>query len=222
MSSRDAILGAVRRSLGVGGEEAPRLAAVRDRLAHAPAGIVPARGQGEAAARLATFVAEAERVQASVVELASADEVPKEIARYLREANLPATLRMGEDQRLAAMPWAQTSLEIARGPSDGHDLNAVSVAFAGVAETGTLALASGPDNPTTLNFLPDNHCVVLFAANVFGDFESVFAKLREGYGKGHMPRTLNFISGPSRSADIEQTLLLGAHGPRRLHIVVVR
>jgi L-lactate dehydrogenase complex protein LldG len=49
----------------------------------------------------------------------------------------------------------------------------------------------------------------------------VFAKLRGIYGKGGAPRTLNFITGPSRSADIEQTLLLGAHGPRRLHIVVV-
>ncbi len=108
-----------------------------------------------------------------------------------------------------------------RGPSDGHDLNAVSAAFAGIAETGTLALVSGPDNPTTLNFLPDNHIVVLPREAIEADYESVFAKLRNVYGKGEAPRTLNFITGPSRSADIEQTLLLGAHGPRRLHIVVV-
>ena len=41
------------------------------------------------------------------------------------------------------------------------------------------------------------------------------------YGKGQMPRTVNWITGPSRSADIEQTLLLGAHGPQRLHVIVV-
>jgi L-lactate dehydrogenase complex protein LldG len=128
---------------------------------------------------------------------------------------------MGDNPRLNQMPWSETSLEILFGPSDGHDVNAVSTAFAGIAETGTLALVSGADNPTTLNFLPDNHIVVLPRESIAADYESVFAKLRSVYGKGVAPRTLNFITGPSRSADIEQTLLLGAHGPRRLHIVVV-
>ncbi len=221
MSARDEILGAVRRSLHVTGDEAPRRAAVEARLAQAPAGVVPKRGHGEAGARAATFRDEAERAQTSLAEVADAADVPAEVARYLRENNLAATLRMGEDARLAAMPWGATTIEVSRGPSDGHDLNAVSAAFAAVAETGTLALVSGPDNPTTLNFLPDNHVVVVFAEDLLGDYESVFAKLRAAYGVGGAPRTLNFITGPSRSADIEQTLLLGAHGPRRLHIVVV-
>ena len=222
MSARDEIFASIRRSLNVGPVDAPRRDAVAARLAQAPVGIVPRRGQGEAAARLATFKSEAERVQATVAEVATAVDVPAEIARYLRDNNLPATLRFGEDRRLADMPWAETALEIARGPSEGDDLNAVSAAFAAVAETGTLALVSGPDNPTTLNFLPDNHFVVVFAADIVGDVESVFAKLRALYGPGAMPRTVNFITGPSRSADIEQTILLGAHGPRRLHVVVVR
>jgi L-lactate dehydrogenase complex protein LldG len=222
MSARDEIFATIRRSLKVGPVDAPRRDAVAARLAQASVGVVPRRGQGEAAERLATFKAEAQRVQATVAEVASAADVPAEIARFLRENNLPATLRFGEDRRLADMPWAATALEIARGPSYGDDLNAVSAAFAAVAETGTLALVSGPDNPTTLNFLPDNHFVVLFAGDLVGDVESVFAKLRALYGPGAIPRTVNFITGPSRSADIEQTLLLGAHGPRRLHVVVVK
>lgn len=221
MSARDDILAAVRRSLGVTGEEAPRRAAVAARLDEAPAGIIPRRGQGDKGARAATFKAEAAGAQASLAEVAAAADVPAEVARFLRENNLPASLRTGEDARLAAMPWGATALELSRGPSDGDDANAVSVAFAAVAETGTLALVSGPDNPTTLNFLPDNHIVVLFADDLVGDYESVFVKLRAAYGVGAAPRTVNFITGPSRSADIEQTLLLGAHGPRRLHIVVV-
>ena len=128
---------------------------------------------------------------------------------------------MGADPRLAAMPWSETALEILHGPSDGRDVNAVSAAFAAIAETGTLALVSGADNPTTLNFLPDNHIVVVWRGDVVADYESVFPRLRGAYGKGGAPRTLNFVTGPSRSADIEQTLLLGAHGPRRLHIVIV-
>jgi len=221
MSARDEIFASIRRSLRVGPVDAPRRDTVAARLAQAPVGIVPRRGQGEAAERLATFKSEAERVQATVAEVATAADVPAEIARFLRENNLPATLRFGDDARLAAMPWAATALEIARGPSEGDDPSAVSAAFAAVAETGTLVLFSGPDNPTTLNFLPDNHLVVLFAADVVADAESVFARLKAVYGAGALPRTVNFITGPSRSADIEQTLLLGAHGPRRLHIVVV-
>jgi len=80
---------------------------------------------------------------------------------------------------------------------------------------------SGPENPSTLNFLPDNHIVVVNARDLQGDYESAWAKVRMAFGKGEMPRTVNFITGPSRSGDIEQTLLLGAHGPRRLHVVLV-
>ena len=221
MSSRAAVFASIRRSLAVTGDEATRRFEVETRLKQAPPGIVPKRGQGDVSARLATFKAEAERAQASVTEVREWADAPAEIARFLRESNCPATLRMGDDPRLTGMPWSETALEILRGPSDGHDLNAVSAAFAGIAETGTLALVSGPDNPTTLNFLPDNHIVVLPREAIEADYESVFAKVRGVYGKGDAPRTLNFITGPSRSADIEQTLLLGAHGPRRLHIVVV-
>jgi L-lactate dehydrogenase complex protein LldG len=221
MTAREEILASVRRSLHVSGDEAPRRAAVAARIAQAPIGIVPARGQGDRAARIATFKAEAARTAATIFEVAAPVDVPAEIARYLREGNMPATLRMGVDARLAALPWAATTIEVSHGPSDGHDLNAVSAAFAAIAETGTVALVSGADNPTTLNFLPDNHIAVVFAQDVVGDFEAVFARLRAAYGPGSAPRTLNFITGPSRSADIEQTLMFGAHGPRRLHIVLV-
>ena len=220
VSARDEIFAAIRRSLHVTGTEAPRRAEVASRLDQHPHGVIPARGQGDASARIATFRAEAERAGATVAVVASARDVPAEVARYLRELNLPATLKMGADARLDGLPWNETSLDVARGPSDGHDLNALSAAFAAVAETGTLALVSGADNPTTLNFLPDNHIVVLEAEDVVGDLEGVFAKTRARYGQGQAPRTLNFVTGPSRSADIEQTLLFGAHGPRRLHIVL--
>ena len=221
MSSRAAVFASIRRSLGVTGDEATRRFEVETRLEQAPPGIVPKRGQGDVSARVATFKAEAERAQASVTEVREWADAPAEIARYLRESNCPATLRMGDDPRLAGMPWSETTLEVLRGPSDGHDLNAVSAAFAGIAETGTLALVSGPDNPTTLNFLPDNHIIVVEAKDIVADYETMWTALRARFGKGVMPRTVNWVTGPSRSADIEQTLLLGAHGPRRLHVIVV-
>lgn len=219
--ARDDILAGIRQSLGVSAADTARRQIVEARIAAAARGVLPQRGEGDVATRAATFQAQAESVAASVARVAADADVSAEIARFLREHNLPATLRMGEDARLTALPWDATTIEISKGPSSGDDLNAVSYAAGGVAETGTLVLVSGPHNPTTLNFLPDNHIVVLRAETIAANYESVWSELRTRFGKGLMPRTVNLITGPSRSADIEQKMLLGAHGPRRLHIVVV-
>jgi L-lactate dehydrogenase complex protein LldG len=220
-SARDDIFAGIRRSLGVTGSERTRRQIVAERLDRAPKGLVPGRGQVSGAERIAVFRREAELALATVAEVESFADVPRAVADFLRNHNLPAEIRMGDDLRLKAMPWGETTLEVSRGKSEGGDLNGVSHAFGGVAETGTLALVSGPDNPSTLNFLPDNHIVVVAAKDLAGDYEELWGKLRATYGKGQMPRTVNLITGPSRSGDIEQTLLLGAHGPRRLHVVVV-
>jgi L-lactate dehydrogenase complex protein LldG len=220
MSARDDILANVRRSLGASAQPGPRHAAAAARIAAAAPGVRPLRGHGEQAARVETFLAQAQAVQTSVERVASLDAAPGAVAAFLRAHDLPARLRMGADKRLADLPWSAAGLAISQGASVGDDLNAVSFAEAGVAETGTLVFFSGPHNPTTLNFLPDNHVAILRAADVLPDYESVWALARTRFGAGVLPRTVNFITGPSRSADIEQKLLLGAHGPRRLHVVL--
>lgn len=221
MSSRDTIFASIRRSLHVKGDERIRASIVDERLDRAPKGVVPARAQLDAAGKLALFIEKAEGVQTTVARVASAKDVPGEVARYLRDNNLPAALRMGDDPRLSAMPWKDTALDVTSGRSNGLDLSGITHAETAIAETGTLAILSGHENPTTLNFLPDNHIVVLNASDLVADLESVWARVRKKVGKGEMPRTVNFVTGPSRSGDIEQTILLGAHGPRALHIVVV-
>ncbi|MCM5553099.1 lactate utilization protein [Pleomorphomonas sp. NRKKF1] len=222
MSSRDAILGRIRRSLGVSDSDATRPAAVRHRLAETPVNVVPARGQLPDAERIDLFVRKVGEVFATVVRLEGRDDIPAAVAAYLRDRNLPQAIRRGDDPRLADLPWErEAQLAVATGPSEGRDLVGLSHADAGVAETGTVVLTSGPDNPTTLNFLPDHHIVVVDASTVAGDYETVWADLRRRFGAGLMPRTVNLVTGPSRSADIEETLLLGAHGPRSLHILVV-
>lgn len=221
MSARDAILERIRRANGASGGSG-RAEAVRERLEKAPIGVIPARGQLDQAGRKALFKKEAETVSASIVEVKTRDDVPKAVAAYLRSKNLPSSIRMGDDQRLQKMPWkAQRALEVARGASDGNDLAAVSHATAGIAETGTLVLTSGKANPTSLNFLPEHHIVVLDAKDIGGDMETALAKIRKKSGKGEMPRTVNFITGPSRSGDVEQKIVQGAHGPRAVHIVIV-
>ena len=222
MSARDAILASIRRSLGVTGNEAPRRKEVADRIAGHPRGVIPARGQGAPPERLDLFVRMVELAAGSVARVGGLADVPAEVAAFLRRHNLPPAARRGADPLLAGLPWERAgTLDVSAAASDANALSSVSRAFAGVAETGTVVLTSGADNPTSLNFLPDNHIVVIDAEDVAGDYESVWQRLREKFGDAVMPRAVNLITGPSRSADIEQTLILGAHGPRRLHVIVV-
>ncbi len=222
MNARDTVFASIRSALAVNGQEAPRRREVADRLAGHPAGVVPQRGNLPPQARLALFVKMMEAAAGTVTAVASIDEVPAAVGTFLRRYNLPLAVRRGGDEKLGGVPWSnEPALEMSVGPSDGAQLTSVSHAFGAVAETGTLVMTASPDNPTTLNFLPDNHIVVLDAKDVSGDFETSIGKLREKYGAGALPRVVNMITGPSRSADIEQTLILGAHGPRRLHVVVV-
>jgi L-lactate dehydrogenase complex protein LldG len=220
VSGREAILNKVSASLNAGADD--RKAAVDARIHGAPRGLIPARGQLPDAERVALFEAQAAKVFASTERLASHADLPGAVAAYLRSKNLPASIRMGSDPRLRGSDWSsQPALEVRDGPSDGSDETGLSHAFGAIAETGTLVLHSGPDNPTTVNFLPEHHLVVVDAKDVAGDLETVLANIRDTFGKGVMPRTLNMITGPSRSGDIEQKMLLGAHGPRALHIFIV-
>ena len=115
-------------------------------------------------------------------------------------------------------------LEIRSGRAEDADQVGVTACFAGIAETGTLMLVSGPESPTRNNFLPDTHIVVMRGKQVAATYEEGWARLRaarQAEGPAVMPRTVNFITGPSRTGDIEQRIELGAHGPRRLHIVLI-
>ncbi len=222
MTARSTLFASIRQSLGVTGDEPGRRAAVADRLKQHPRGVIPARGQLAPQERVMLFAAMVEAAAGSAAILPSAADVPAAIAALLRRHNLPMQVRRGDDPRLAALPWdRERTLEVSTGASDGHQLVSVSHAFAGVGETGTLVMASGPDNPTTLNFLPDTHIIVVDANDIAGDYETVWARVRETFGIEALPRAINLITGPSRSADIAQILILGAHGPRRLHVLIV-
>jgi L-lactate dehydrogenase complex protein LldG len=222
MSAREEILSTIRRSLGVTGQEKPRLDTINERIASAPRGLTVARGQLPHAGQVALFKEQAEATLASVVDVDSYQDVPAAVADYLRQNNLPAQLRIGSDPRMAGLDWGKTAIELSHGPSDGHDLAGLNHAFAGVAETGTLVMTASAHNPTTINFLPDHALVVVSAKDITGDYETMWSNLRAQYGKGQMPRVVNWVTGPSRSGDIEQVILLGAHGPRRVHIMVVK
>jgi L-lactate dehydrogenase complex protein LldG len=129
---------------------------------------------------------------------------------------------MGTDPTLAALPWREAwDIDRSIGSAEPSDGASLSHAIAAAAETGTLVLASGPDNPTSLNFLPEAHAVLVTASDIVGCYEEAFDRLRATYGEGRLPRTVNLISGPSRTADIEQTIVRGAHGPKRLLVLIL-
>lgn len=220
--AREAILGSIRRALDRREPADVAAAAIAVRLANPKANVVPERGQSQGVDALERFVFEAERVNATTERVADLTEVPERVRVYLQNANMPSALKVAPDPDLAAIPWdGQPLLQVATGKADDHDPVSFTGSFAGVAETGTLVLLSGPESPTTLNFLPDVHIAMLFVERIVGSYEDAWARLRMKNGPGVMPRVVNWITGPSRTADIEQTLLLGAHGPRRLHIILV-
>lgn len=220
--NRTRMLAAVRSALGRDHLPQPTEDALQRRLSDPRSNIVPARGRPSPEERIDRFIFEAERVQATVVRLGGLDEVPNAVVSYLRTANMPSAVRIGDDEIMQAVPWAnEPLLETATGPAVESDAASVTSAFAGVAETGTLILLSGRKSPTTLNFLPEAHLVVLPSERIVGAYEDAWQRLRGKLGNGRMPRVVNWITGPSRTADIEQTLLLGAHGPKRLQIMLI-
>lgn len=222
MSAREQMLSAIRRSLKHGPLAGEARQAVEARLRQHPVNIVPARTAGTHEDRVQLFERWAGFNQASVTRVAAAD-VPSAVVDYLAVNNLPAQAVMAPDPALDRYDWkARPMLSLRRGLPLDADRVAVTGALAGIAETGTLVFVSDPSHPTSLNLLPDTHIVILREADVVGPLEDVFARLRARYGEGSMPRTVNTVTGPSRTGDIEQQLELGAHGPRRMHIVLVR
>ncbi len=225
-AARDRILGRVRSALGRGPLDDATRAELDRRLATPSSRLIPARAQIGRDAQLALFVQMAEAADTTVVRVAGMDDVPAAVCDYLASQNLPSEAALEPDPKLAHVPWhIRPLLTLRRGGTDGSDQVAITGAHAGVAETGTLVKKSGEHSPTLLNFLPETQIVILRASEIRGTYEDVFTAMREAGGTdgdaGFMPRTVNLITGPSRSGDIEQTLLLGAHGPRRLHVIMV-
>jgi L-lactate dehydrogenase complex protein LldG len=219
-AARADILAGIRCSLRRGRLDLRTESELRARVAAHRRNLIPARAASlDHAAQIDLFVAMAEEVQATVTRVSSAEAVPEAVARYLAAENLPAELVMAPDPGLDDVPWeSRPLLRIRRGRAEPDDAVGLTPCFAAVAETGTLMLVSGAQTPTTLNFLPDTHIAVVRTGQVVAAYEDGWDRLR---GDAALPRVVNFVTGPSRTGDIEQRIVLGAHGPRRLHIVVV-
>lgn len=187
--------------------------AVADYVARHPQGPRPPRPDD----LVAHFVHEAQKMSTSVDQVDGLAAVPQAVARYLASLALP--MRAIAWQTLDVLDWAGANLAVEFRKPQNDDLVGITGCFCATAETGTLALLSGPDTWASAGLLPETHVAIVPASRIVAGHEDAFALIRAE--RGELPRAVNFVSGPSRTGDIEQTIILGAHGPYRVHAVVV-
>ncbi|MCK9380004.1 MAG: lactate utilization protein C [Sulfuritalea sp.] len=217
MSSREDILGRVRAGLQRDATNAAagraEMAAALSSRSHGPKPAMDSNPQ----ALLERFRVKSEQ-QSSTVEIVAAESaVPAAVERYLTAMKLPKSAVAWPS--LAGLDWAGTGLQVEpRGARDA-DLVGITGCFCAVAETGTLMMCSSPDTPAAVSLLPETHIAVVQASRILPYMEDAWALARKELGS--LPRAVNFISGPSRTGDIEQTIVLGAHGPYRVHLIIV-
>lgn len=213
--ARRQILARIRAAQGRAAEpDATERDGVADYLARHPSGPrPPAPGD-----LVAAFVDEATKLATTVDEVATLADAPAAAARYLSAHDLP--MQAVAWRTLGELDWAAAGVAVEfRKPVDG-DLVGLTGCFCATAETGSLVLLSGPDTYASAGLLPETHIAVVPASRIVAGHEDAFALIRAE--RGELPRAVNYVSGPSRTGDIEQTIVLGAHGPYRVHVIVVR
>jgi len=215
VAARERILSRIRRrqergGAAPGGAEADL---VRAYLRAHPRGPLPAVG-GDLAVRLR----ERATASASTVETIGAErDAPAAVARYLKACGVEP--RGCVWPALAHLDWRGAGLALQPRAARGEDAVGVTGAYCALAETGTLCLVSGPGTPASASLVPETHVALVPASRIVAHMEDAWDLMRAELGR--LPRAVNYVSGPSRTADIEQTVVLGAHGPSRVHILVI-
>ncbi len=220
-AARTAIFSRIRAAQRRSGQaSAEEFAAVEDYIARHPEGPRPAI-EGDLKVR---FRAMSERMSSTFDEVPHLAEAPAAVARYLDAQGLPRQAVVWPT--LEALNWAGAGIAVESRPpkrdeTQGADPVGITGCFCALAETGTLVLASGPQTHASTHLLPETHIALVPASRIVKGMEDAFSLLRdERGGENMLPRALNMVSGPSRTGDIELTIVLGAHGPYRVHIVL--
>ena len=215
VAARKQILDRIRKAQGRGAAASPADSEAIDTYLRAhPSGPLP----DVPADLIGCFRTRAEASQSTTEIVAGVADLPAAIARYLDGLNLPRSGCVWP--ALSHIDWASGGMALEPRGAHGDDAIGVTGSFAALAETGTLMMVSGPRTPASVSLLPETHIAVVAASRIVARMEEAWALARRELGQ--LPRAVNFISGPSRTADIEQTMVLGAHGPYRVHIIVYR
>jgi L-lactate dehydrogenase complex protein LldG len=220
-AARDAVLARTRRALGTTSDRAKARAEAESYIDAHRQGPRPAMP----ADLLTRFMQRASDMQSTVERLSDRTHLPAAVARHLAAlaARADADIPIGRAgvcwPEFADLDWPAAGLAIEARPTTGQDRLGITGTFCAIAETGTLVVLTGQCAPTATTLLPDTHIAVVRADRIVSGMEEAFALVRSE--RGRLPRAVNLISGPSRTGDIEQTIVLGAHGPYQVHIVVL-
>ncbi|MEW5887428.1 MAG: lactate utilization protein C [Pseudomonadota bacterium] len=215
--ARADILGRIRAGLRrTPDTEAAARAGMADYLARRPQGPRPDIAEDP----VQRFMERSAALASTVERVAAWADVPDACVRYLDAQRLPRQAVAWP--QLGALDWGGAGLAVEARAARGDDPVGITGAFCAVAETGTLVLCSGGATPATVSLLPETHIAVVPASRVLEGMEDAWNLMRAELGQDALPRAVNFVSGPSRTGDIEQTIVLGAHGPYRVHIILVQ
>lgn len=211
MNARDRILGRIRTAQARQTTGA-RVESISSHLAQHPRGPQPPSPDD----LVAHFKECALKLSSDVMDTDDRTGIPALLARYLNERKLPMAGVCWPS--LAGLPWGAAGLDMQQRPAKDDDPVGVTGAFCAIAETGTLMMLSGAETPATTSLLPETHVAVIDPRRIVATMEDAWDLLRKEHRQP--PRAVNFISGPSRTADIEQTVTLGAHGPYRVLLIL--
>lgn len=218
MNAREQILQRIGTALGraeTGATQtvADQPAAVTERLQGARRSTLPKVGDD----LVETAIANMESVLMSVVRLQTLDNCVDAVQDYLASHGVDGAVSgaVTVAPALSSIAWPSS---YRCGPATGEEQVSITPCLAAVAETGSVVTASGAQTPAGLNFLPETHITVLYESQIVQYVDDVFSFIREFDA---LPRAINLVTGPSRTADIEQTLEIGAHGPRRMHVLLI-
>ena len=215
MGARENILARIRKLQGRSGTTTEaELDAARTHIAAHGIGPRPSMPWTDLAAR---FSGQCERLNTTHEEIVAVEVLPLAVARYLKSQSLSSSL-VGWPE-YAALDWNGAGLDYASRPANGGDASGLTGCFCAIAETGTLLLLGSPNTPKVTALLPETHIAVVRKDRIVRTMEDAFALMRKEVGEP--PRATFFVSGPSRTADIEQTIVIGAHGPYRVHVILV-
>ena len=213
VTARDDILGRVRAALG---RRSIDPASVASAAATLLADLPSTRPRLLASSLAEAFIARvtSPKVAATAERIESTAALPEAVARYLRARDLPKAIALQPLALLRSLDWSGFAV---RDRVASDEVAAIGMARWGIAETGSLVFHSGADTAVLANFLPLHHIVLLRKADLLAYLED-YATLVAGQP---MPRNVNLITGASGTTDIEGSLVLGAHGPRYMHVVLV-
>lgn len=233
--SRAAVLARVRAALGRTGSDGDAREIAREYLARHVQGPKPSLPHDLAE----RFLERASDMSSTVERIPGVADVPRAVANYIAAIpvvdSAPTATPVGPDGHAAhvlstaaagvcwpefsSLGWSEAGLAVESRPTAGYDALGITGCYCAIAETGTLVFVTGIETPSATFLLPETHIAIVRPAQILPAMEDAFARIRSEFGR--LPRAVNLVSGPSRTGDIEQTIVLGAHGPRRLHILIV-